>query len=42
MRTKEHIIKRIKEDIEELEKTSNEKHELIFLNDIRTMLRFLE
>lgn len=42
MKTKEHIIKRIKEDIDELEKTSNEKYELIFINDIKTMLWFLE
>ena len=42
MRTKEQIIKRIKEDINELEKTSNEKYELININDIKTMLWFLE
>jgi len=42
MKTKENIIERLKDDINALSTAPNEKYELIYINDIKTMIWFLE
>ena len=42
MRTKEEIIQELKKNADSFLVSSNETQELIYLNDMKTMLWFLE